>query len=97
MFYIVYLFMSKIALITGILGQDGSYLAEFLLEKRYKVHGIVRQKNYNDENILLMDITQISETLDTNEDPPVKRVVIRLFPEVAPKHVSQIKTLSKII
>ncbi|MEE2668051.1 MAG: peptidylprolyl isomerase, partial [Pseudomonadota bacterium] len=41
-----------------------------------------------------MDITQISETLDTNEDPPVKRVIIRLFPEVAPKHISQIKTLS---
>ena len=51
-------------------------------------------KNYNDENVLLMDITQISETLDANEDPPVKRVIIRLFPEVAPKHVSQIKTLS---
>ena len=41
--------MSKIALITGILGQDGSYLAEFLLEKGYKVHGIVRQKNSSDE------------------------------------------------
>ena len=41
--------MSKIALITGILGQDGSYLAELLLEKGYKVHGIVRQKNYSDE------------------------------------------------
>ena len=51
-------------------------------------------KNYNDENILLMDITQINETLDANEDPPVKRVVIKLFPEVAPKHVLQIKTLS---
>jgi len=37
--------MSKIALITGILGQDGSYLAELLLDKGYKVHGIVRQKN----------------------------------------------------
>ena len=33
----------KTALITGITGQDGSYLAEFLLEKRYKVHGIVRR------------------------------------------------------
>ena len=35
--------MSKIALITGITGQDGSYLAEFLLEKGYEVHGIVRR------------------------------------------------------
>jgi GDPmannose 4,6-dehydratase len=35
--------MAKIALITGITGQDGSYLAEFLLNKRYEVHGIIRR------------------------------------------------------
>ena len=35
--------MSKVALITGITGQDGSYLAELLLEKGYEVHGIVRR------------------------------------------------------
>jgi len=35
--------MSKIAFITGITGQDGSYLAEFLLEKNYKIYGIVRR------------------------------------------------------
>ena len=35
----------KIALITGITGQDGSYLAEFLLEKGYKVHGIKRRSS----------------------------------------------------
>ncbi len=35
--------MRKIALITGITGQDGSYLAELLLKKNYKVHGIVRR------------------------------------------------------
>ena len=33
----------KTALITGITGQDGSYLAEFLLKKGYKVHGIIRR------------------------------------------------------
>ena len=33
------------ALITGITGQDGSYLAEFLLEKGYEVHGIVRRSS----------------------------------------------------
>ena len=37
--------MSKVALITGITGQDGSYLAEFLLHKGYKVHGIVRRSS----------------------------------------------------
>lgn len=35
--------MEKIALITGITGQDGSYLAELLLEKGYAVHGVVRR------------------------------------------------------
>ena len=34
--------MKKIALITGITGQDGSFLAEFLIEKGYEVHGILR-------------------------------------------------------
>ena len=40
----------KIALITGITGQDGSYLAELLLDKGYEVHGLVR-RNSNFENI----------------------------------------------
>jgi GDPmannose 4,6-dehydratase len=35
--------MPKVALITGITGQDGSYLAEFLLKKSYEVHGVVRR------------------------------------------------------
>ncbi|XP_011512807.1 GDP-mannose 4,6 dehydratase isoform X6 [Homo sapiens] len=35
----------NVALITGITGQDGSYLAEFLLEKGYEVHGIVRRSS----------------------------------------------------
>ena len=35
--------MNKKALITGVTGQDGSYLAEFLLEKGYEVHGMVRR------------------------------------------------------
>tara|TARA_B100000513_G_scaffold190008_1_gene114136 strand:+ start:200 stop:1204 length:1005 start_codon:yes stop_codon:yes gene_type:complete len=37
--------MSKVALITGITGQDGSYLAELLLELKYEVHGIVRRSS----------------------------------------------------
>jgi len=35
--------MGKVALITGLTGQDGSCLAEFLLDKGYHVHGIVRR------------------------------------------------------
>ena len=34
----------KVALITGITGQDGSYLAEFLLKKNYEVHGIKEEQ-----------------------------------------------------
>src|SRR5205814_9495699 len=53
--------MEKTALITGITGQDGSYLAELLLEKGYAVHGVVRRTSNllrsriehlrNDENV----------------------------------------------
>lgn len=43
---------NKVALITGITGQDGSYLAEFLLEKGYEVHGIIRRaSSFNTERI----------------------------------------------
>ena len=35
----------KVALITGVTGQDGSYLSEFLIEKGYEVHGIIRRSS----------------------------------------------------
>ncbi len=42
----------KIAFITGITGQDGSYLAEFLLNKGYEVHGLVRRSSsFNTQRI----------------------------------------------
>jgi len=44
--------MSKTALITGITGQDGSYLAELLLSKEYEVHGIIRRAStFNTERL----------------------------------------------
>jgi GDPmannose 4,6-dehydratase len=44
--------MSKVALITGITGQDGAYLAEFLLDKGYEVHGIKRRTSlFNTDRI----------------------------------------------
>lgn len=43
---------SKIALITGVTGQDGAYLAEFLLNKGYVVHGIKRRASlFNTDRI----------------------------------------------
>ena len=44
--------MAKSALITGITGQDGSYLAELLLGKGYEVHGLVRRSSsFNTERL----------------------------------------------
>ena len=55
--------MSKVALITGITGQDGSYLAELLLAKGYKVHGIVRRVALEDETHRLWRIRNILDDI----------------------------------
>ena len=65
--------MSKVALITGITGQDGSYLAELLLELGYEVHGIVRRsslinthridKIYNDIHLHYGDLTDATNMI----------------------------------
>ena len=54
----------KIALITGITGQDGSYLAEFLLNKDYEVHGIVRRSSTTNTS----RIDMINENKDINSE-----------------------------
>ncbi len=51
--------MAKKALITGITGQDGSYLAEFLLKKNYQVHGIVRRVALEDKTHRLWRLQHI--------------------------------------
>ncbi|NLE35707.1 MAG: NAD-dependent epimerase/dehydratase family protein, partial [Bacteroidales bacterium] len=44
--------MAKVALITGVTGQDGDYLSEYLLKKGYTVHGIKRRASmFNTERI----------------------------------------------
>ena len=44
--------MSKVALITGVTGQDGAYLSEFLLKKGYVVHGLKRRTSlFNTDRI----------------------------------------------
>ena len=55
--------MYKIALITGITGQDGSYLAEFLLNKKYQVHGIVRRVALENETHRLWRIAKIKNKI----------------------------------
>ena len=54
----------KTALITGITGQDGSYLAELLLSKGYEVHGIVRRVALEDETHRLWRIRKILKDIN---------------------------------
>lgn len=54
--------MQKTALITGILGQDGPYLAKLLLEKDYKVYGLIRR--YTNPNFSNLDYLGITEKIE---------------------------------
>lgn len=53
----------KCALITGITGQDGSYLAEHLLEKGYEVHGIVRREAFEDSPHRMVNIKHLTNDI----------------------------------
>ena len=53
----------KIALITGITGQDGSYLAELLINKGYEVHGIIRRSSQNNQILIKNLINNNQEKL----------------------------------
>ena len=58
---------NKIALITGITGQDGSFLAEFLLDKGYEVHGIIRRSSsFNTGRIEHLYIEDLIEDMHKN-------------------------------
>ena len=46
--------MSKVALIIGITGQDGAYLAEFLLKKDYIVHGLIQNRMELQKNLWIL-------------------------------------------
>lgn len=96
--------MCKIALITGITGQDGSFLAEFLLEKGYEVHGIIRRSSsfntgriehlYIDELLKDMHITRKVQlhygdmTDSTN--------LIRLIREIKPNEIYNLAAMSHV-
>jgi len=56
----------KKALITGITGQDGSYLSEFLLKKKYKVYGLVRRVALEDETHRLWRIKHLLNQIELN-------------------------------
>ncbi|GKS58998.1 GDP-mannose 4,6-dehydratase [Nitrospira sp.] len=76
----------KKALITGITGQDGSYLAEFLLEQGYEVHGLVRRVAIEDPTHRLWRIDHLKERLTLHAAsleslPSVYRVFQALKPD----------------
>jgi GDPmannose 4,6-dehydratase len=73
--------MSKIAFITGITGQDGSYLAEFLLDKGYQVIGLVRRStHYHYENIEHLAGKVVLEYGDLIDANTIERVVAEYQP-----------------
>jgi GDPmannose 4,6-dehydratase len=81
--------MAKKALITGITGQDGSYLAELLLEKGYEVHGLVRRSSsFNTQRIdhLYQDVHEEEPRLflhfgDLNDASSLNRVIEKVAPD----------------
>ncbi|MRX79681.1 GDP-mannose 4,6-dehydratase [Enorma shizhengliae] len=83
----------KKALITGITGQDGSYLAEFLLEKGYKVHGIVRRSSSHTTD----RIDHIIDRLSIHEgDLSDSSSIIRVMAEVRPDEVYNLAAQSHV-
>jgi len=80
--------MKKIALITGITGQDGSYLAELLLQKGYTVHGIIRRaSSFNTQRIdhiykdpHLPDRNLILHYGDMSDASNISRVIEKIQP-----------------
>jgi len=81
----------KKALITGITGQDGSYLAEFLIEKGYEVHGIVRRSSsFNTERIdHILPFSRLHESKlkiyreygDLSDSSNISRIIERIKPD----------------
>lgn len=87
--------MAKIALITGITGQDGSYLAEFLLEKGYEVHGMIRRAS-------LSNTARIDHLIESNSitlhdgDLSDSSGLIRLVGEIKPDEIYNLAAQSHV-
>ena len=96
--------MRKIALITGITGQDGSFLAELLLEKGYNVHGIVRRSSsFNTGRIEHLYIADLIS--DMHKEHPVQlhygdltdsESLIRIIREVKPDEIYNLGAQSHV-
>ncbi len=76
--------MKKVALITGITGQDGSFLAEFLLEKGYDVHGIIRRSSVSTteriNHLLEKNLITLHEG-DLSDSSSILRIIKEIQPD----------------
>mgnify|MGYP001402767925 CR=1 FL=1 len=94
----------KRALITGVTGQDGSFLAEFLLEKGYEVHGIIRRSSsYNQERLEDILSQEEADALKRNKnfhlhygDITDTSNVIRLISEIRPDEIYNLAAQSHV-
>ncbi|HVZ16947.1 MAG TPA: GDP-mannose 4,6-dehydratase, partial [Terriglobales bacterium] len=78
--------MTKVALITGISGQDGSYLAELLLDKGYEVHGIARRMAIENPEHRLFRIRHLLGKIELHgasleSYPSLYQVISRIHPD----------------
>ncbi len=87
--------MNKVALITGITGQDGSYLAEFLLEKGYEVHGIVRRASISNTARIDHLIADNSITLHDG-DLTDSSSLIRIIGQIQPDEIYNLAAQSHV-
>jgi GDPmannose 4,6-dehydratase len=92
--------MSKIALITGVTGQDGAYLAELLLEKGYEVHGIKRRASlFNTDRIdhLYQDLHEDEVKFKLHYgDLSDSTNIIRIIQEVQPDEIYNLGAMSHV-
>ena len=92
--------MSKTALITGITGQDGAYLAEFLLKKGYMVHGVKRRSSlFNTERIdhLYQDPHEENRMFKLHYgDLTDSTNLIRIVQEVQPDEIYNLAAMSHV-
>ncbi len=94
----------KIALITGINGQDGSYLAEFLVKKNYEVHGIIRRSSsFNTSRIEHLYIEELLEDLKSKRkinlhygDMTDSTNLIRLIQKIKPSEIYNLAAQSHV-
>lgn len=92
--------MKKIALITGVTGQDGSYLAELLLEKGYMVHGIKRRSSsFNTQRIDHLYVDQHESHVNFKlhyGDLTDSTNIIRIIQEVQPDEIYNLGAMSHV-